>query len=82
LLGRGEFLAGEDRVAEEELTEIGKWQRTMGPIYIQWTAGAMIVAGFADYFLLGNPGGSASPLWTLSVFTGLLGFALQRKTDV
>jgi hypothetical protein len=29
-------------LAEEELTEIGKWQRTMGPIYIQWTAGAML----------------------------------------
>lgn len=36
-LCRGEFLAGPDRSDEwgEELTEIGKWQRTDGPIYIQ-----------------------------------------------
>ena len=34
---RGEFLAGPDRADEwgEEMSEIGKWQRTKGPIYIQ-----------------------------------------------
>ena len=34
---RGEVLAGPDRaeIWGEELTEIGKWQRTKGPVYVQ-----------------------------------------------
>ncbi|KAJ1477856.1 hypothetical protein T484DRAFT_1819723 [Baffinella frigidus] len=65
----GEFLAGADRQDPEQLTEMGKWQRTMspiyiqwssgeffGPIYIQWSSGGFFVGGFIDYFLLGNPG--------------------------
>ncbi len=45
--GRGEVLAGPDRaeIWGEELTEIGKWQRTKGPIYVQ------VRKPFTDFFL-------------------------------
>mmetsp|Transcript_34260 Transcript_34260/g.71969 ORF Transcript_34260/g.71969 Transcript_34260/m.71969 type:complete len:197 (-) Transcript_34260:276-866(-) len=78
---RGEVLAGPDRaeVWGEELTEIGKWQRTKGPIYVQFAGLGFLATGFLDYFALGNINGSASPLFTLGIFSALLGIALQRK---
>merc|ERR1712216_823133 len=58
---RGELLKAPDRAADgawgEELTEIGKWQRTNGPIYIQATGGLMLVAGFVNYFGAANANG-------------------------
>ncbi|EKX50310.1 hypothetical protein GUITHDRAFT_104120 [Guillardia theta CCMP2712] len=82
---RGELLAGPDRSAAgewgEELTEIGKWQRTNGPIYIQAAGGGLLLFGFVNYFALGNIGHLSQPIWTLSIFVALLGFALQRKTS-
>lgn len=80
---RGELLVAPDRADEwgEELTEMGKWQRTNGPIYVQGAGGAMLLAGFVNYFAFGNANGLSSPLWTLSVGVALLGFALQRKTE-
>lgn len=81
--GRGEVLIPPDRADEwgEELTDIGRWQRTNGPIYIQGAGGLMLVAGFANYFVAANANGLSSPLWTSSIFVSLLGFALQRKTS-
>ena len=80
---RGELLKAPDRAADgawgEELTEIGKWQRTNGPIYIQATGGLMLVAGFANYFGAANANGLSQPLWCTSILVALLGFALQRK---
>lgn len=80
---RGELLKAPDRAADgawgEELTEIGKWQRTNGPIYIQATGGLMLVAGFVNYFGAANANGLSQPLWCTSILVALLGFALQRK---
>mmetsp|Transcript_51238 Transcript_51238/g.121957 ORF Transcript_51238/g.121957 Transcript_51238/m.121957 type:complete len:190 (-) Transcript_51238:41-610(-) len=81
----GDFLAGADRMKpedsspSEELTGIEKWQRTMGPIYILRSSGGFIAAGFVDYFLLGNPGDSASIVWTLGFCAGLIGPILNRR---
>merc|ERR1712205_245987 len=63
----------------EQLTEIGKWQRTNGPIYIQATGGLMLVAGFVNYFGAANAHGLSQPLWCTSILVALLGFALQRE---
>uniref|UniRef100_A0A7S0VBY2 Uncharacterized protein n=1 Tax=Hemiselmis tepida TaxID=464990 RepID=A0A7S0VBY2_9CRYP len=80
---RGEFLAGPDRQDEwgEELTEIGKWQRTKGPIYVQSGGGGLLAFGFFNYFALGNMYGASSAMFSLGILVGLLGFALQRSTS-
>mmetsp|Transcript_11615 Transcript_11615/g.9893 ORF Transcript_11615/g.9893 Transcript_11615/m.9893 type:complete len:185 (+) Transcript_11615:3-557(+) len=80
---RGELLIAPDRQDEwgEELTEMGKWQRTNGPVYVQSVGGVMLLGGFVNYFALANANGLSSALWTSSVLVSLLGFALQRKTD-
>jgi hypothetical protein len=53
---RGEVLAGPDRaeVWGEELTEIGKWQRTKGPIYVQVQQLSFIVSVSFSFFFLRN----------------------------
>lgn len=65
------MLAGPDRADEwgEELTEIGKWQRTMGPIYIQGVGGALVILGFFNYFALGNMGNASSTIWVTAILT-------------
>jgi len=70
---------------EQELTAIGKWQRTNGPFYIQFSGGLMMVVGFLNYISVSNQNGSgieglSQPLWTCSLLVILLGFALERKT--
>ena len=42
-----------------------------GPIYVQGAGGAMLLAGFVNYFAFGNANGLSSPLWTLRYINGL-----------
>jgi hypothetical protein len=46
---------------------------------LQFAGLGFLAIGFLDYFALGNINGSASPLFTLGIFSALLGIALQRK---
>jgi hypothetical protein len=69
---------------EDELTAIGKWQRTDGPFYVQFGGAMLLLLGFLNYIALNNQNGTgvdglSQPLWTCSIFVTLLGFALERK---
>jgi len=77
---KGEFLAGPDRADEwgEEMSDIGKWQRTKGPIYIQLGGAGTLAGGFVNYFAFNNIAGASSAMFALGILIAMLGFALQR----
>eukprot|EP00277_Geminigera_cryophila_P013850 CAMPEP_0179437322 /NCGR_PEP_ID=MMETSP0799-20121207/21237_1 /TAXON_ID=46947 /ORGANISM="Geminigera cryophila, Strain CCMP2564" /LENGTH=114 /DNA_ID=CAMNT_0021218187 /DNA_START=132 /DNA_END=476 /DNA_ORIENTATION=- len=77
-LNRPRFIDEEDNAYGEVGIVMAKWQRTAGPIYIQLTGGAIFGGAFFNYFRLGDSNGLSSSLWTVSILTMFLGFALQR----
>jgi hypothetical protein len=69
---------------EENMSAIGKWQRTDGPLYVQFAGAALILVGFLNHIALNNQNGSgieglSQELFAMSILVLLLGGALQRN---
>ena len=77
-LNRPRFIDEDDGAYGEVGLAMAKWQRTAGPIYIQLAGVAVFFLAFYNYFSLCNANGLSSALWTGSILTMFLGFALQR----
>ena len=72
-------------VTEQEPSAVGKWQRSDGPFYVQFTGAAMLLVGFLNHSALKNHNGSgveglSQSLFALGILVLLLGFALERKS--
>jgi hypothetical protein len=82
-LGFGNGAKPDDGV-EEKMSAIGKWQRTDGPLYVQFAGAALMLVGFLNHIALNNQNGSgieglSQELFAMSILVLLLGGALQRN---
>lgn len=77
-LNRPRFIDEDDNAYGEVGIAMAKWQRTAGPIYIQLAGVTVFASAFYNYFQLSDSNGLSSNLWTVSILTMFLGFALQR----
>jgi hypothetical protein len=82
-LGFGNGAKPDDGV-EEKMSAIGKWQRTDGPLYVQFAGATLMLVGFLNHIALNNQNGSgieglSQELFAMSILVLLLGGALQRN---
>ena len=76
--------AAADDGADEELSALGRWQRTDGPFYVQFAGAFLLLTGFLNHIALNNQNGSgveglSQPLFAASILVVMLGLALERQ---
>ena len=76
--------AAADDEAGEELSALGRWQRTDGPFHVQFAGAFLLLTGFLNHIALNNQNGSgveglSQPLFAASILVVMLGLALERQ---
>jgi len=70
---------------QQKLSAVGKWQRTDGPFYVQFSGATVLLIGFLNHMALKNHNGSgiedlSQDCFALGILIVMLGFAVERKS--